>query len=303
MVRRRSSIGRITPPGEIERIRRSAKVSNRGACPRTSRSGAEGNIWFTDNGTTKAIGEITPSRLDHRVRPKARPAKLAANIDRGPGAETSGFFTSGLTKTIGQDHCHGHRHRIPRHLNPMSKLRHRPLGPMATCGSPTREAPRDRPCDAPSGEITEFSPGLLTGANRNAIVAGADGNLWFSDMEDCGDRARQPDGHVEIHAGPQPGKPPDALTVGPDGNVWFIDQRQHAACGRPRCLPDRTITEFTQGLSQGLPLDIATAADGNLWVYQGQPGGDLARARNHGRRDHRVHLGPQPYGRPGWQAR
>ena len=40
---------------------------NTGSSPRSITPATDGNLWFNDMGTTKAIGRIKPGRDDHRV--------------------------------------------------------------------------------------------------------------------------------------------------------------------------------------------------------------------------------------------
>ena len=78
---------------------------------------------------------------------------------------------------------------------------------------------------APVGQVTEFSAGITTGSNPNGIVAGPDGNLWFTEF--LGKRVGRitPAGVVtEFSAGFTPADGfPTSIAAGPDGNLWFTE--------------------------------------------------------------------------------
>jgi hypothetical protein len=70
-----------------------------------------------------------------------------------------------------------------------------------------------------AGAITEFP----VPSGGNAVVGGADGNLWF--VEDSGKIGQMtPSGAVAEFAIPSgSSSAPDGLVAGPDGNLWFVE--------------------------------------------------------------------------------
>ncbi len=138
-----------------------------------------------------------------------------------------------------------------------------------------------------------------------AIVAGPDGNLWFTLHNSSQLGIATPAGQVRIEPGlsspgegiasaagdlwvTEPnanavarvtpsltvtvytlgqGSDPTGIAAGPDGNVWFTEAGNPAQIGR--ITPTGTITYFSQGLDpQSDPTSIASGPDGNLWFTQ-----------------------------------
>ncbi|MEA2532661.1 MAG: virginiamycin lyase, partial [Actinomycetota bacterium] len=69
------------------------------------------------------------------------------------------------------------------------------------------------------------SPTAAAGAD--SIVAGPDGNLWYTESK-AGNIARvTTSGTVTEFKVNTPGSAPTAITVGPDNTLWFIDNGSH----------------------------------------------------------------------------
>jgi streptogramin lyase len=124
-----------------------------------------------------------------------------------------------------------------------------------------------QPAGAATGPvITEFSSGMNANSLPEAIVAGSDGNFWFTDAGITPAVGRiTPAGIItEFTHGLNPGASPWAMTAGPDGNLWFTDAGTAPAIGR--ITPAGVVTEFSLGLNSGArPYGIAAGPDGNLW--------------------------------------
>jgi streptogramin lyase len=115
---------------------------------------------------------------------------------------------------------------------------------------------------APIGAITEFS---APGSNPAQVVAGPDGNLWFSDRNGAVGRITTGGTVTEFKSGLNPGSAVRSIAMGPDGNMWFSDPGTTRAVGMidPVTL---AISEFSTGLNAGsMPLGIAAGPDGNVW--------------------------------------
>ena len=122
----------------------------------------------------------------------------------------------------------------------------------------------------PAGAITEFTHRLNTGASPLRIVAGPDGDLWFTDSGATPAIGRvTPQGVItEFSKGLDPLAQPAAIASGPDGNLWFTDVGKTPAIGR--ITPAGVITEFTQGLNpEAAPNSIAAGPDGDVWFTDG----------------------------------
>jgi streptogramin lyase len=115
--------------------------------------------------------------------------------------------------------------------------------------------------------ITEY-PLPTPGTSPEGIVAGSDGNLWFTEQngENGGIGRISPTGQVtEFHTGISPGGAPVEITAGRDGNLWFTEES--GAIGR--ITPDGTVTEFRTGLTpDSEPHGITAGPDGNLWFTE-----------------------------------
>ena len=116
---------------------------------------------------------------------------------------------------------------------------------------------------ANSAFITEFRTGIALSSSPTGIVAGPDGNLWFT--ESTGDRIGRitPHGAVtEFSGGLTPFSAPNGITAGPDGNLWFAENAGRIG----RITPAGAITEFSAGIPSGAnPTGIVSGSDGNLW--------------------------------------
>jgi streptogramin lyase len=120
---------------------------------------------------------------------------------------------------------------------------------------------------APIGQITEFS---APGTNPAQVVAGPDGNLWFSDRGSPGVAGSvgqiTTGGTVtRFTSGLNPGSAVRSIVMGTDGNMWFSDPGTTRAVGMINPTT-HAISEFSSGLNAGsMPLGIAPGADGNIW--------------------------------------
>jgi streptogramin lyase len=62
---------------------------------------------------------------------------------------------------------------------------------------------------------------LASGSDPNQIVAGPDGNLWFTDLENSNIGVITTSGKVTVYPS---GSPAIAITNGPDGALWFTQE-------------------------------------------------------------------------------
>jgi streptogramin lyase len=214
---------------------------NLGSSPRAIAAGPDGNLWFNDMGTTKAIGRITPAGLISE-------------------------FTGGVPCAVVVSPCVGSLYvgSAPADLVP---------GPDGNVWFADRGTRGAIGRITPTGVITEFSSGLPVGSSPRGFAAGADGNLWFG--EDGPTRAIgriTTDGVITefgVSFGLNPGSSPTGVTAGPDGNVWFADKGVPKAIGK--ITPSGAITEFSLPATSA-PADVVTGADGNIWFTdQGSP--------------------------------
>jgi streptogramin lyase len=119
--------------------------------------------------------------------------------------------------------------------------------------------------------ITEFllpQHGILPpSGSANQIVAGPDGNLWFTENDTVSNAIGRitPSGQITEFKVPTDGGDPFGITVGPDGNLWFTENFGDKI---GRITPSGQITEFPIGLSHQFTEGITTGPDGNLWFAE-----------------------------------
>ena len=114
--------------------------------------------------------------------------------------------------------------------------------------------------------ITEFPiPSMSPSASQ--IVAGPDGNLWFTENDPVSNSIGRitPSGQITEFKLPTSGANPYGITVGPDNNLWFTEE---FGSNIGRITTSGQITEFpiaAGGSSGQFPQGITTGPDGNLW--------------------------------------
>lgn len=269
------SLGRITSSGEISEITTSNGLKS-GSAPVDITLGSDGNLWFTDNGTTKAIGRVTPAGVVTEFTNLLNPGSVPQDVTLGPGGNVW-FADLGTPRAIGRVTTAGKIDEFSSGLPTNARMESPTEGPDGNLWFTEEGDTRGIGRVKPNGEIQVFTRLVEPMQSFPADIApGPDGNLWFSDDgEPTGIGRVTPTGTITEFgegSGLQMHGAPDAVTEGPDGNMWFTDQlNTQRAVGR--ITSAGTITEFTKGLGTGLPDDITVGADGNLWIEQSMPGG------------------------------
>lgn len=227
------AIVRVTPAGSITEF----------AVPEPARSltaGPDGNLWFTMSEGQPAIGRITPSGTITTFDPGAgsRPSVIVAGADDNLWFTDIGGSFLFENPRIGRITPSGTIMMFSG-LLPASRPGDMALGPegnvwftdfasVYTGGRPKIGR------ITPAGEISQFFSNCLRntpGDGPTEIIAGPDGNVWFSHdtrrslpaIGPVPSIARvAPDGTItEFTAGIR--DVPHDVTVGPDGRIWFID--------------------------------------------------------------------------------
>ncbi len=113
---------------------------------------------------------------------------------------------------------------------------------------------------------TGSRPGSRAGTKPNGIVAGPDGNLWFTETTTGKIGRITPTGVVtEFSNGITANSRPFGITVGPDGNLWFTELTGRIG----RITPAGVVTEYSTGITSGSqPEEITTGPDGNIWFTE-----------------------------------
>jgi streptogramin lyase len=101
----------------------------------------------------------------------------------------------------------------------------------------------------------------------DAIIAGPEGALWYSEFEGRSIGRVTPSGdRSEFSAGLSEPSGINSFAVGPEGNIWFTEARANRVGW---ITPTGTITEVTAGISPGAyPWDITRGPDDNLWFTE-----------------------------------
>ena len=209
--------------------------------PRDITAGPDGNLWFTNPAGepgTPSIGRITPSGTITEYSTGLQAHSSPGTIVAGPDGNL--WFTD----------------------------------PGEESGTPSIGR------ITPTGTITEFHSGLNQEAHAinlqgpNDIVAGPDGNLWFTDSggfqsvnkPDIGKIT--PSGTITEYELPGACNEPGQIIVGPDNNLWVAESGKGPFCGAiARVTTSGTITEFSSTFNEavGWPGSIVSGPDGNLW--------------------------------------
>ena len=228
-------------------------------------AGPDGNLWFTDDGTTDAIGRITPSGQITEFSAGLNPSADTVGIAMGPDGNLW-FTDQGATKAIGRITPSGQITEFSTGLNAGADPVGIAMGADGNLWFTDDGSPDAIGQITPSGRITEFSTGLNPGAVPVAITAGPDGNLWFTDQGTTDAIGRiTPSGRITEFTHPQnPFFDPLGIAAGPDGDVWFADRGDNDAIGQ--ITPSGQITEFTSQQHPTFePGGITAGQDGDLW--------------------------------------
>ena len=121
------------------------------------------------------------------------------------------------------------------------------------------------PAASAGGGVEHFE--LKGEANRPySIVAGPDGNMWFTQSDGNAIGRISPDGTRKRYILNAPNSHPYGITVGPDGNLWFTERsanRIGVMNTRGRILAEYDLPTF-----DAQPWDIALGGDGALWFTE-----------------------------------
>ena len=165
---------------------------NAGSDPALIAPGADGNLWFTDAGTTPAIGRITPSgqitEFTSGLNAGSVPVRDRAGTGRQPVVHRPGDDPGDRA-----DHPERSDHRV------LERSERRQLPDRDRAGTGRQPVVHRRGDDqaigriTPSGQITEFSSGLNAGSFPAGIAPGAGRQPVVHRPGDGGDRADHPE--------------------------------------------------------------------------------------------------------------
>jgi streptogramin lyase len=213
--------------------------------------GPDGDIWFSDMGTT-SIGKIAPDGTitEYPLAPGAMPT----NITVGPDGN---LWFADNSSAIGRITTGGSVQEFKSGLQTGAVPDAIAPGPDGNVWF-TDQYGNQRAIGrvTPSGQITEFTAGLNDDLPLD-ITAGADGNLWvpqasMNPMTPSAVAQITPSGQItEITKGVNPTglEDGDSILAGPNGALWFTDSRSPTAIGRIVILPIATTGPATAASS------------------------------------------------------
>ncbi len=192
-----------------------------GSPPESIAVGPDGNIWFTE-GSAGRIGKMdTAGNLLGEFPIPTSGGKPRA-ITAGPCGDGNLWFTEQIGR-IGRIDTAG---RVTELANTGvgSNLRGITRGPAGDCN--LYVADRGQDCIVKvnaTGQIANIFF-LAIGSTPTGIVAGPDGNLWFTEYGLNRIGMLTPAGDARLEAAiPSPSTLPEGIAVGPDGTIWFTE--------------------------------------------------------------------------------
>jgi virginiamycin B lyase len=236
-------------------------------------SGPDGNLWFTENGSSFASGNkialIKPTT--HAISEFATPTSKSrpAGITAGPDGNV--YFTEQQAGSIGEINLT--THAITEFPTPTPDS-----VPLGITAGPDGNLwfTESFSTSSHGGQIGQFNPSshaiaefpIPTANGLPAFITpGPDGNLWFTEGKGNSIVQINPTTHV-ITEFPVPtaNSFPQGITSGPDGNLWFTEVSGNKI-GRINPTT-HAITEFPIPTANSVPELITLGPDGNLWFAE-----------------------------------
>ncbi len=257
-----SKIGRITPSGNIKEFSLAPA-----SFPMHITWGPDSNLWFTEYARGK-IGKITPGGVIREFDVKASVGALYVDFIVA-GADGNLWFTNSSPDSA------------PNCLGRITTEGDATLLPLDRAPSDCYALARGFGDDlwfsenftnqiahlTLSGAVTEFGVSTIQEYGATSIVAGPDGNIWFTEMTQGKIGRMAPTGTLAEFKLPVLTALPFDITVGPDGNLWFTENAaSHSRIGR--ITPAGVITEFEPPTDGSRPVRITAGPDGNLWFTE-----------------------------------
>jgi streptogramin lyase len=281
------AIGRITPSGDITEF----LLPTSNAIPDGITVGPDGWIWFTESqSSTGRLGRLDPLAPDPGST--VEEPVLMNPTNAGPtyivtGPDGNLWFTERRANRIGR------YNPVTQQLAefPVPGSNPRPIG--ITVGPDLNSIWFTEQFRTRIGRIT--LDGVITdflvptaASNPSYIVAGPDGNLWFteygcdsdagSDRKDChpgsppepGNRIASFDPITETFTEfpvPTNNSKPSGLVFDADGTLWFTEQAGNKVASLDTL--SGVVTEYAMGISlNSLPTAITVGPDCNVWFTE-----------------------------------
>ena len=250
-------IGRISPLGVVTEF----SVPTRGAEPYQITAGPGGTMWFTEYNTAR-IGRVSPTgRVTEFTLPRGSAGGLG--ITAGPAGTVQVADPAGTVDRI----------------TPAARVSRVPLPDRG--GIPFAIARGT----AGSAWITEFTGYFEHGralvhisagglprtlmladpaSNVDALAAGPDGTLWFTDYGTSQIGELTAGGRLRLFAAPSPYSGLNDITLGPDGAMWFTGQAGTIG----RITPAGAFSQLALPTPGSGPDGIAAGPGRTVWVAE-----------------------------------
>jgi streptogramin lyase len=230
-------------------------------------AGPDGNVWFAHfgkEGVGAAIGRITPAGVITEYREGLQGGSPRSLV---VGPDGNLWFGIGESKTsnpaIGKITPEGEITRVAT-LTSNTSPRELTVGPGGRIWWVSNGGTRPGLGYVKPGGVTLQ---IHTPTWPGDIVAGPDGNMWFTYGEDSVAAIARIDSPEDpsdttityFRDGLREESNPREIILGPDGNLWFIDSRVDAI---GKVTMDGTITEFDAPI---FDASLAAGPDGNVW--------------------------------------
>jgi streptogramin lyase len=255
-----------------------------GSDPRGITPGPGLALWFTDDGSTHAIGRIT-SKGDIKEFTKGFTSNGSpSDITLGPDGNMWFTADGSPPNAIGKVTTGGAIKEFvagTHGLNLGAAPSNITVGPDGNLWFLDDGSPKAIGRVTPKGVIKEFTLSDPINSNLEDLTAGPDGNMWFTDRGDTRAIGRvTPKGTITEFTGTldQMNSMPNGITSA-NGKLWFTDEGSPGALGRFTPKGQKGPKEFTSGLqTSAVPDAITTGSDGNVW-FEDNLGGDEAIGR------------------------
>jgi streptogramin lyase len=233
------------------------------AFPAGITSGPDGNLWFTEDASSK-IGRVTTGGVFTEF---AIPSGSGGPVNIVTGPDNNLWFTEGdvgSTSQIGRitpasgiitQFVTGNVDTQGIAAGPDGNLWYTEIGANKIGRITT------------SGTVTEFAIPTANSAPYY-ITAGGDGNLWFTEYTGNKIGRITTSGTITeftVPTGSSGGTKPFGIAAGADGNLWFTEYNDNKI---GRITVTGTITQFTIPSPSAGPHAITAGPDGNLWFSE-----------------------------------
>ncbi len=236
---------------EVKQTEKGESALPSGSKPVRITTGPDGNLWFTEEGSSK-VASITPRGVitEHALPVNSLPWGIATGSDKNLWFCEDGTHKIGKITTAGVIT----EYTLPAGSEPLGMA----AGPDKNLWFVEYGTSKIGKITT-SGTVTEYS--LPAGSKPYDITAGPDGNLWFTDASTSKVGKITTGGTITEYSLPA-GSSPHAITTGSDGNLWVAEFATNKVA---KVTTSGAVTEYSLAAGSE-PYGITGGADKDLWV-------------------------------------